>query len=141
MKIVTVILLLLSHKIYAETCEEVKVRIIFNKKAVITKEILCQIKTVDHMLFYISKSCADNACEIMKRKKYRLLIKDYNSNLGSPGFKLCTELDGVPQIFEFSKGSDIWESSERCLFGARDFVEISYLTREWKALIQKDNAP
>ncbi len=131
-------LLLLSIPLisFADTCSDVQVRIIFDRKPVITKETVCSHKTSDNMVFYISKSCVDQKCEILKRRKTDLAIKDYNSNMGSPGFKLCTELGGVPQIFEFSKDSSLWQSTERCLF-EKDFVEISLLTREWKNNIKK----
>jgi len=122
----------------ANACEEVEVKVIYDKKAEFSKEILCSKKTADNMIFYLSKSCENDACEVLKRKKSTLVIKNYYSQIGSPGFKLCEELGGIPQIFEFKKiKSTKWESTERCLFEKNEFVEISLLTREWKQLIKK----
>ncbi|MBC7428385.1 MAG: hypothetical protein H7336_07220 [Bacteriovorax sp.] len=128
---------ILSGNLYAKSCNDVQVRIIFEGKPAIAKETLCSKKTPDNMLFYVSKSCDENKCEILKRKKSELEIKDYYSNIGSPGFKICNELGGIPQIFEFSQGPNLWQSTERCLFGAKDFVEISLLTREWINFLKK----
>ncbi len=132
----TFFLVFTSSLLQAKICENMNVRIIFDKKEVIFKEVICFIKTSDNMLFYLSKSCQEGRCEILKRKKSNIKISNYNANIGSPGFKLCMELGGVPQIFDFSKDSLSWQSSERCLF-EKDFVEISLLTREWKNFITK----
>ncbi|MBC7713891.1 MAG: hypothetical protein H7177_11160 [Rhizobacter sp.] len=137
-KLFFTLFILASGNLYAKPCNEVQVRIVFEGRPAVTKETLCSIKTPDNMLFYISKSCEDKKCEILKRKKSKFEIKDYTGNLGSPGFKICDELGGIPQIFEFSRGSDLWQSTERCLFNKNDFVEISLLTREWKSFIKKD---
>jgi hypothetical protein len=63
------------------------------------------------------------------------VIKDYKGNIGSPGFKLCRALDGVPQIFEWKSGDKKWQSTERCLLG-NEFVEIGLLTKIWKKKIK-----
>lgn len=133
------ILFLLSTTTLWASCDEVETKIIFDKKAVYKKEVICIQKTSDNMIFYVSKSCLDHQCEILKRKKKKLVLKDYHHNIGSPGFKLCEELGGVPQIFEFAKDKKIglWQSTERCFFN-NDFVEISLLTREWKSSIKKN---
>lgn len=131
--------LLASTKLWASSCDDVETKIIFDKKEIYKSEVLCLKKTSDNMVFYVSKSCAEDQCEVLKRKKKEILIKDYHHNVGSPGFKLCEELGGVPQIFEFAKDKKIghWQSSERCFFG-KDFIEISLLTREWKSFIKKN---
>ena len=131
MKFLICLLFLISFSAFAANCDSVQTRIIFYKKAVLAGETLCLMKTADSMIFYLSKSCADKKCEILLRKKTNLIIKDYYSNFGSPGFKLCFELGGVPKIFEFSKDKVLWQSAERCFF-EKDFVEISLLTRLWK---------
>jgi hypothetical protein len=119
----------------ASDCAQMKIRIIYNKKAVLSNEVLCKIKTKDQMLFYLSKSCLEDKCEILSRKKAPISIKDYYRNIGSPGFKLCNKLGGIPQIFEFSSGKNIWQSTERCLFGSSDFVEISLLSEVWNKFV------
>ena len=129
--------LLFPFTVMASTCKDYQVKIIFDRKPVITKETFCSQKSFDNMIFYVSKNCVDNKCEVLKRKKTDLVIKDYTSNMGSPGFKLCSELGGIPQIFEFAPaGSNLWQSADRCLF-EKDFVEISLLTHQWKTYIKK----
>jgi hypothetical protein len=120
----------------ANECFETKTKIIFDGKPEFEKISLCQKKTTDKMIFIISKSCLNDQCEILQRTKKKIIIKNYTSNIGSPGFKLCEKLDGVPQIFEFLDQAHRWQSTERCFFGKNDFVEISLLTREWKSFLE-----
>ncbi len=138
MKKILFFTMLYSSTLFAKpVCEEAKIRIIFDRKPIISDETMCIRRAAGDLIFYVSESCSRGDCEILDREKKPLEIKDYTLSLGSPGFKLCTELGGVPQIFEFAskrtKGK--WESTERCLFGSKDFVEISLLTREWKNFI------
>lgn len=133
----TLLLFFVSFSLHAE-CFQVETKIIYDSKPVVTKESLCSIVDSDKMLFYVSKSCSSQQCEILKRKPQKLVIKDYYQNIGSPGFKLCEALGGVPQIYEFRKsGAKNVESTDRCLFGKSDFVEISLLSSKWKSFISK----
>jgi hypothetical protein len=120
-------------------CFETTIKFYYNGKLEFEKNQLCRKSYEDKKTFYISKSCVNDQCEILKRAKKPIEIKDYISNLGSPGFKLCFALDGVPQIFEFENQQKKWLSSERCIFKNNDFVEISLLSREWKNLINPTN--
>ena len=138
MKYYLICYLLITSIANANECFETKTKIIFDGKAEFEKITLCQKKTIDKMNFIISKSCLNDQCEILKRTKKKIIIKNYTANMGSPGFKLCEELGGVPQIFEFLDLNNIWQSSERCFFGKNDFVEISLLTREWKSFIHSN---
>ena len=136
MKSIFLISFLFSFSLFANTdCFETATKIIFDQKTINEKITLCEKHTSDKMLFYISKSCLDDKCEILSRHKKTLIIKKYINNLGSPGFKLCEELGGGPQIFDFQDRKKNWQSSERCFFGKADFVEISFLTKEWKNFI------
>lgn len=134
-EITACLLSLFSTMLRAEDCFETTTEIIFDRKTEVEKITLCQKKTADHMLFYLSSSCLKDQCEILKRPKKKLIIKNYTGPRGSPGFKLCEELGGLPQIFEFQDPQKKWQSTERCFFGKNDFVEISLLTREWKSFI------
>ncbi|MBC7539795.1 MAG: hypothetical protein H7281_13320, partial [Bacteriovorax sp.] len=120
----------------AHECFQTTTKIIFNGAAESEKTILCKKKTSDGMLFYVSKTCLNDQCEILKRSPKKVVIKNYYANIGSPGFKLCMELGGTPQIFDFQDEKDKWKNTERCFFGKNDFVEISFLTREWKSFIE-----
>lgn len=118
-------------------CEKMRIKVIYDKKPIITEEVLCIKKAAGNLIFYISESCVNNGCEILTRDKAPLSIKDYTSRIGSPSFKLCTELGGTPQIFEYTniKMKEEWRSTERCLFNQKDFVETPLLTHEWKSFI------
>ena len=126
--------LLFSFNLHAE-CFQVETKIIFDSKPVLAKETLCSLVDSDKMLFYVSKTCSSQQCDILKRTPAPLKINGYYQNLGSPGFKLCEALGGVPQIYEFKKKGKDWESTDRCMFGKSDFVEISFLSLRWKKFI------
>jgi hypothetical protein len=128
-------MILFSFSTQAE-CFPVQTKIILGGKTEIEKSTLCKKKMDDEMLFYVSESCDKGLCEILKRPKKNISVKNYKDNIGSPGFKLCEELGGIPQIFEFKTQAGTWESTERCFFDKADFVEISLLTREWKQYVQ-----
>jgi len=132
------LILTASSKGMAQECQDYQTKIIFDQKTVIEKEVLCKKKTADNTVYYVSKSCAKETCDILVKKKSAIKIKNYTGNMGSPGFKLCFAMGGVPQIFEFQalKNPSEWESSERCFFG-KDFVEISLLMREWKGFVNR----
>lgn len=135
MKIIIPLVIFFTTTLHAE-CFKVETKIIFDSKPVLTKETICTIVDADKMLFYVSKSCEDNSCDILKKAPKKIVIKNYYQNLGSPGFKLCEALGGVPQIYEFKKSkAKQSESTDRCLFGKQDFVEISYLSQKWKSFI------
>ncbi|MDO9182853.1 MAG: hypothetical protein Q7U04_10620 [Bacteriovorax sp.] len=130
------LLLSLIFAVDAKDCFETKTKIIFDKKSEFENIILCKKNTPDNMLYYVSKSCYQDRCEILKRAKINLVIKNYTANFGSPGFKLCDTLGGIPQIFDFQDQDKKWQTSERCFFGQKDFVEISLLTSQWKESIR-----
>lgn len=131
-------LFFLSTNLMASECQEKDIKIIFDRKPVLTKEVICLKKTADNMVFYVSKSCATGKCDVLKKKKTLLKIENFYSNMGSPGFKLCEELGGVPQIFEFKNTKDVsFQSAERCLFSKNDFLENSLLIKEWKSFIRE----
>ena len=130
--------LVFSIEASEKSCEKYNIKIIFDKKPIVSSEEMCSFIDEDNSLYYMSKSCLFYGCEVLKKKKTRLVISNYLGKIGSPGFKLCNELGGVPQIFEFQKKSKAWQNTERCLFNKRDYVEISFLTKEWKAFIKTE---
>lgn len=123
----------LCVKMAQAECLKAETKIIYQRKAEMAEEILCE-KNIGKIVFYVSKSCVNDQCAILKRPKKTLAIKDYHGNFGSPGFKLCAELGGVPQIFDYKFAKTDWKTAARCFFG-KDFVEISLLTQEWKSMI------
>jgi hypothetical protein len=137
-KYLAIVCFFLSIQNAFAVCKNAETRIIYQAKPELSNEVLCE-HSVGKLLFYVSKSCEENSspeCEILKRPKKNIVIKNYRSNFGSPGFKLCSELGGVPQIFDFKfNQKDQWKTSERCFF-EKDFVEVSLLTNEWKKFIK-----
>jgi len=122
--------------VYSSTCEDMKIKIIYDRKTKINKEKMCRFIESDKTMYFMSESCLFYACDVLKKKKVKLVIPDYYSSIGSPGFKLCRDLGGLPQIYEYQeKQNKNWESTERCIFNDKDFVEISFLTYEWKNYI------
>lgn len=117
------------------TCREAEIKIIYDKRPILSKEMMCEKKLSNNLTYYMSPRCEKGDCAVLKRKKSNLIIPNYIGNIGSPGFKLCEKLGGVPQIFEFKMDGRDWESTERCLFG-EDFIEISFLTQTWKDYIK-----
>lgn len=128
----------MSKNSFASSCNDYKIKIVYNKKDQLSKEKMCTFIDEDKTLYYMSESCLFYGCSVLKKKKENLVIPDYHSKIGSPGFKLCLELGGLPQILEFSLPSDNghWQSTERCLLNEKDFIEISFLTKEWKNLVK-----
>lgn len=121
-------------------CFPAEIKVINHGQEELSKETLCGVTEEKGLLFYVSKGCEDNQCEILKRPFKTLVIKDYRGNIGSPGFKLCRALEGMPQIFEWkntdSSEKNKWSAAERCFFG-KEFVEIPLLTKKWKPFIKK----
>ncbi|MEK2690376.1 hypothetical protein [Bdellovibrio sp. GT3] len=62
---------------------------------------------------------AFNANKLIDKKK----VMNPTSN---PGFNICRELDGKPQIVEFKVGKD-WHRLDRCTFKDGSFVSTSEL--------------
>lgn len=130
-----IILFLWINSLFAKDCFETTTKIIYMKKIEVEKTTLCKKTTTDKMLFYISPSCQNDQCEILKRTKKKIVIPSYMKNTGSPGFKLCHALGGIPQSFDFQDEKKLWNSTERCIFNRDDFIEISLLTHDWKKFI------
>ncbi|MBP9681304.1 MAG: hypothetical protein KBD76_07860 [Bacteriovorax sp.] len=126
-----------SSTLCASDCTPARIKMINFQKEVITQEVICFLPPASNRNTYIvSESCVEKKCEILKREKKPIIINHYMKNFGSPGFKLCDALGGSPQIFEFQVNTDKYLSTERCLFGENDFVEIALLSHEWKHLIE-----
>lgn len=111
-----------------------KTQIIFKGKKEISDEEICFINK-EGITFLVSKSCEKLQCELLKKKIKNITIPENNLSIGSPGFKLCYELGGVPQIFEFTKSNSNSETTDRCFYGKSDFVEISLLIDIWRGKV------
>ena len=73
----------------------------------------------------ISKGCQSMNCNAFKGlRKYK--IEELFSSMGKPGFKLCRELGGQPQIIDFYVDNHPYKL-DRCLFSDGEFVDTGYL--------------
>ena len=73
----------------------------------------------------ISKDCYLTHCEKkLSNKKYKM--KDLYSDIGKPGFKLCRELSGTPQIINFFVDKKSYQL-DRCLFKNENYIDTDYL--------------
>lgn len=115
-------------------CQKIKTQVIFKGQKEINIEEICFINKAG-ITFLVSKSCENAQCDLLKKKIKNIIIPENNSSIGSPGFKLCYELGGVPQIFEFTQSHLKSESTDRCFYGKSDFVEISLLLDIWRGKV------
>lgn len=92
-------------------CEESKIRI----------ETFSEVKTIEEKICYgeevvnfTSLSCKKQKCSAFKFPK-RFYISEFLGPMGTPGFKLCREVGGSPEIVEIFVGG-LWYRTDRCLF-------------------------
>ncbi len=78
----------MSKNSFASSCNDYKIKIVYNKKDQLSKEKMCTFIDEDKTLYYMSESCLFYGCSVLKKKKENLVIPDYHSKIGSPGFKL-----------------------------------------------------
>lgn len=77
----------------------------------VTRENYCYDQ---ELVNFVSESCRHRKCEAF-RGAYRYYAQDFLGPFGTPGFKLCRELGGSPEIVDFfAKGA--FQRSDRCVF-------------------------
>tara|TARA_R110002072_G_scaffold534_7_gene4219 strand:+ start:115086 stop:115481 length:396 start_codon:yes stop_codon:yes gene_type:complete len=89
--------------------------------------------------YIYSKNCKGLKCKpLLLPEKRPVDISKYKFSVGSPGFKVCRELKGSPQIIKYQLGKDKkWNQSARCIFDDETFVSTNLLFKIWKGLIIK----
>lgn len=128
------LILLFSLPAYsAEKCEQGEVRYIHNKKSISQKLKFC-VEETNRGSFVLSDSCSGKACKLLENPAARPVdLTSYKGTVGSPGFKVCRELGGQPQIFEYKFNSaEDWTKDSRCIFSEKDFVSNDVLLTLWK---------
>ena len=119
--------------VYAEDksgCIEGKIKYLDGTKEILLKEKYCY----DSYLRSISsfKKCPDNkVCTINLPGPFLIKHSDIQSEKGSPGFKICQKLNGIPQFIEFWDKQS-WVKSSRCIFNDGSFVDIASLSLKVK---------
>ena len=126
-------LIISSIALAEESCKKGKIKYTYKKEL---KEIEMQYCTDEDSRdkFIYSKNCKGLSCEQVKDPAKRPInLGKYPSAVGSPGFKVCRELGGSPQIIEYKiNGKDYWEQSSRCIFNEETFVSNNLLIKLWK---------
>ena len=105
----------------AEKCVDGKIRVVTFSETKVYREKICYS---DNVVNFHSASCKKQKCSAFKVQK-RYYIGEFIGAIGTPGFKLCREMGGAPEIVEvFAEG--LWHSTDRCIF--RDgFVDTDTL--------------
>ena len=111
-------------------CIDGKIKYLDRTKEIVLQERYCY----DSLLRSISsvKKCPDNKeCTINLPGPFPLKLKDVQAEKGSPGFKVCEKLNGIPQFIEYWDGES-WIKSSRCIFNDGSYMDIAALTLKVK---------
>lgn len=77
-----------------------------------------------------SQSCFEGKCQLIEDFKVKTREVDYyslGSQYGTPGFKLCKIIGGLPQVVEFRVSGE-WFALDRCLQGSdKSFIDTGLL--------------
>jgi hypothetical protein len=80
----------------------------------------------------VSKNCINGKCKVLKALSDILgtKLKIY-SDVGNPGFNLCHEIGGYPQIIEFFDSVN-WYKLNRCTFNEdQSYLDVGLLLHKW----------
>lgn len=131
-----IITLLFCYSISASAfdCKSFNIRYIDNKKTILKKEKICLLEinkvkkaASEKCLFATAKRCPFS--KIKTGANFGTFIRD----VGSPGFNICHDLKGSPQIYDIEVQGK-WEQFERCYWkDSKEFVDIGDLIDIYKA--------
>lgn len=107
------------------TCSTGKVRQTTNGK---TYQEAVEFCTNDTKNIFLSRSCLDKKCSPYKIKR-KYSYSDLFSENGKPGFKLCRNLGGEPQIIFFEVSNRFYKL-DRCIF-SDGFIDTGFLLQEF----------
>lgn len=81
--------------------------------------------------YFLSANCREGGCLALEKKLGQIAERRLQGPLGNPGFRLCREAGGDPQLLEYYDGSK-WRSNDRCFFLAdRSYVDTGILVKKW----------
>lgn len=92
-------------------CEAAKIRIETFSEVKVLEEKICYGEDIAN---FTSASCKKQKCSAYKAPK-RYYMHEFLGPMGTPGFKLCREVGGTPEIVEIFVG-DLWHRTDRCVF-------------------------
>ena len=108
-----------------------KIKYILNKKEMIQNENFCYIRKNN---YFFSINCNENKTNCLALTSIKQVSEKFelfNNGIGSPGFNLCYQLKGVPQLISFYDGL-IWHSGDRCFFQKdSSFIDTGNLIKLW----------
>lgn len=104
-----------------------KIKFIFKNETKIEAASYCF--SADHS-YFLSSDCRQKPCAALGKGLKKIPDSALTGKLGSPGFKLCRQAGGDPQLLEYTDGEHWWPA-DRCLF-PRDgsFVDTGILVRK-----------
>ena len=122
-----IVILLIPFTAFSENCFTGNIKLKKFGKIEMFKAKYC---TNENATVLISHSCASKKCDALKIEK-PIDENSLFSEVGKPGFKLCRELKGSPQIVEFNVGRR-WFKLDRCLFESdMSFVDTGTLLEHY----------
>jgi hypothetical protein len=118
-----------------EVCSTGKIKYTYKQKEKIEVVDMCEdINGLGEFVY--SPDCKGLECKVLKDPfKRPVNLKKYSSSIGSPGFKVCRELKGSPQIIKYQFKSKAWKQDSRCIFNKKSFVSNAILMKIWKDYI------
>lgn len=114
---------LFAHAEEPLQCEKGQIRSVTSGKVTVTDFKYCYDKATKSQLF--SPNCRSKKCVAFDYPE-ELRFKEFIGPTGSPGFKVCRKVGGIPQIVEFSV-SGKWYKLDQCVFQDGSFVNSDYL--------------
>ncbi|EQC47592.1 hypothetical protein [Bacteriovorax sp. Seq25_V] len=136
-KIILILMaIVLNFSLRAEICGKGEITYFDTGKKISNSLSFCFDKD-ERSEFIYSKDCSKLKCKVLQNPKDRpVALMRYKSSIGSPGFKVCRELGGTPQIVEFSLKQNTGKLG-RCIFTNQTFVSNDLLMKLWKGFIIK----
>lgn len=120
-----------------ERCGLGVIKFTYKTKVKIEKEVFCYDEDKNNKFIY-SRNCKSLKCKELATPAARPIdLSVYPHSIGSPGFKVCRELGGSPQIIEFKFNSSGWHQSSRCIFSNDTYISNDLLIKLWKPYIFK----
>lgn len=124
-RIVTLLIftfLSVSHADEKWFCQTGKIKTTTFGKAVIINSDYCYNSNKTALM---SKTCQKNACLATQTHK-KFSAHELLSTSGKPGFKLCRELGGDPEIITFTANDGEFKL-DRCIFKDNSFIDTDTL--------------
>lgn len=132
--VVTICFLLCFPLMGNETCTNVETKHVEGQDEKSSRTEAC-VRKDERDIYIYSKNCKGLECKVLKEPATKpVSLRGYKRSIGSPGFKVCRELEGSPQIFSY-KYSGKWYKTDRCIFEDGSFASTNLLLKLWDGYI------